>query len=187
MAIVMFVILFTISKIFAVEINMTLISNFMYKSRSSVSSYLMAIVMFAIAITISKIFAVEMCMTLTFRIGQGYCKYINQKSIGDFPFDGKILVFSWYNFQDIFCKNMHDLDLQNGSMSNVNMPIESAYMICYLMAIVILVIFTLFVIIFLLFTVEICMTLTLNFRKGQSQTELGQWKAHKRLAISWQQ
>ena len=44
-----------------------------------------------------------------------------------------------HNFQDIHRRNVHDLDvdIKNLSKSNVNMPIECAHMISYLMVIVI--------------------------------------------------
>lgn len=48
----------------------------------------------------------------------------------DFPLDGNYNVFpNYYHFEDIRCRNIHDLDIQIGSMSKVAMSIESPYMI----------------------------------------------------------
>ena len=47
----------------------------------------MALVMFALSAAVYDIFEVEMFMTfiLTFRMGQGKCKYTNRKTTGDLP------------------------------------------------------------------------------------------------------
>ena len=72
------------------------------------------------------------------------------------------------HFQNICSRHMHDLDLdlQNASRSNVNMTIECQYMTSCLSA---LVMFFVSVAIFKIFTVEICMALTLTVIIGQGQ------------------
>ena len=107
--------------------------------------------------------------TLTIKIDQGRMCTCQSKPMHDLPFDGKSnnLPIS-HHFQDIYCGNVHDLDLDlyNGPRSNVNMLNESPCMTCHLMAIVI---FYLFLIISKIFVVEMCMTLTLTLRAGQGQ------------------
>ena len=83
-----------------------------------------------------------------------------------------IVMFALYHhLRDIFSINMHDLDheLQNSTRSNVNMPIESQCRTFYLMAVVMFALVTIYEI----FTVEICMTLTLHFRMRQGQMHIG--------------
>ena len=79
---------------------------------------------------------------------------------------------------------MHDLDLLNGSRSNVknvnvvSVPIQSQCRTFYFTAIVT---FSIFVTICEIFAVEICMSLT--FRMIQGQTQIYQSKANKRLPV----
>ena len=74
----------------------------------------MAKVMFAISFTISKIFPVETFPTLILAIAIGQChlKYANPKSMRDLPFYGNSNVLHiCRRFQDIHCRNGHNLDL----------------------------------------------------------------------------
>ena len=57
---------------------------------------------------------------------------------------------------------MHDLDLQNGPRSNVNMRVENPYATSYLMAFLIMAL-----LLFLRYSVEICMDLTLAKAKSK--------------------
>ena len=74
--------------------------------------------------------------------------------------------------------NVHDLDLQNGSMLNINIPIERPYATSYLLAIAL---FALSVIVCEILTVEMRMTLTLTSRMGQDQMQICHSKGHMRL------
>ena len=109
--------------------------------------------MFAISFTISKIFAVEMSitLTLTFRMGQGYCKYANR----DFLFDDNN-VFLFVNISKKFAVKLHVLTM---TFKMGQGQIESPHMTCYLMSIVI---FTLSVTVSMLLTVEINTTFDLD-------------------------
>ena len=96
--------------------------------------------MFTISFTISQIFAVEMSMTSTLTFTMVKC-------IVNMPIEIKyvtfslmtILIFSCHHIQDIHCSNKHDL--------------------------VAIVMFTLSVTISMIFTVRMCMTLTLDYFK----------------------
>ena len=76
-----------------------------------------------------------------------------------------------HHFQAICCQNVQDLDydLENGSRSNVNMPIESPYMT-----------------ISKIFIVKMCMTFILTYRMGQGQLLVCQSKGRSWRAIWWQ-
>ena len=116
------------------------------KESPYVTCYLMAIVIFTQPVTILKTFIVEIYMPLTrtFTKDRGQGKYNKQKPIYDLLFDGNsnFLRISQH-FQDIHWRNVHDLDLDlwNGPRSNVVTSIESPYMICYLVTIVISILF----------------------------------------------
>ena len=75
---------------------------------------------------------------------------------------------------------MHDLDLDlwNGSMSNINMQMERSDATFYLLAIPM---FSLSVTVCEILTVEMCMTLTLIFRSSQGQ--IFQSKDHVLLSL----
>ena len=62
-------------------------------------------------------------------------------------------------------ENYLDLDLYNGLMLNINIPIESQYATSYVFGNMLV----LYVTICEIFTVEICMTLTMTFRMSQGQ------------------
>ena len=85
----------------------------------------------------------------------------------NFPFSGTSNVCPiWHNFRKIRNRNVHDLDLdlQNGSVTNIDMPMERPYAIFDLLTIVI---FALSVTICEKFVIEMCMTFTVTFRMAQ--------------------
>ena len=54
-------------------------------------------------------------------------------------FDGNRYVFpNCHHFRDLFSQNLHDLDLQNGQWSNVNIPIKRSHRIFHVLAIAML-------------------------------------------------
>ena len=69
------------------------------------------------------------------------------------------------SFQPIGAKILVE-GMKNGPRSNVNMPIEKTYATLYLLAIAV---FALSVTICEEFTIEMCVTLALTFRIGQSE------------------
>ena len=99
-------------------------SDMQIESLFMTSYYLIDIAMFFLSVTISKIFTVEIGMTLTNRFEGGH---VNMP-IESLPFSIS---------EDICCQYMLVLDiyLYNRSRLNVNMPIDSPYMTCYLMAV----------------------------------------------------
>ena len=54
--------------------------------RTQATFYLLEIAIFALSVTLCEILTVEMCRTLalTFKMGQGQCKYANRTATCDF-------------------------------------------------------------------------------------------------------
>ena len=73
-----------------------------------------------------------------------------------------------HHLRDIRSRNVHnfDLDLLNGLMSNINMPMERRHMTLYLLAIAM---FALSVTVYEILKIEMCIGLILTFRKVQGQ------------------
>ena len=68
---------------------------------------------------------------------------------------------------NIFGGIVHELDLEKGPRSNVNMPMEMPYATFYLLLAIAM--FALTVTICEKFVIEMCITLTLTFRMGHGQ------------------
>ena len=75
-----------------------------------------------------------------------------------------VIYTTYHDFQDIYDRNVIDLDLQYWSRSNANMPIKSPYSISYFMTIVIV---ALSFIISKIFVFGIYTTLTFRMDQGQ--------------------
>ena len=134
MVIVMFTLYITIPKIIIIKMCMTLTLTLKNCSMLNVNmpiaspyviSCVMIIVISSLSFTISKIFAFGICMTLTLIIRMS----LQGKMQISITVSKIFTVQVSYNL---------DLDILNGSRSNVNLSIESPYMTSYLTAIVIL-------------------------------------------------
>ena len=107
----------------------------------------------------------------------------NRKPACDFIFvgNGNVCPICQY-LREIDSGNVHNLDLnlQNGPMSNINIPIERPYSTFYLLAISM---FALSVTIYEKFIIKMCMTLTLIIRMSQCQIWISQSKGPMRLSL----
>ena len=122
MAIVVFTISITISKIFSrncawpwpCPLEYVKVKCKYANQKSMHDLYLIAIVIFTLSLTISKIFAVKMFMTLiiTLKWVKFKCKYANWRPIHDLLIDRNSNFYHIYHhFQDIHYSRVHERDL----------------------------------------------------------------------------